>query len=387
MWLHYHTLRVLYRTITLVKMPPTRPATRLAYLDWLRGLAVVVMIESHVFHSFTRLDLRNSDAYLLSQFVGGLAAPLFLFLAGLMVGFRIENRDDKGYSPLRRAWDVLKRAGYILVIAELILLQQYLFQGALSNWRYVLRVDILNCMALAIAISCVTALPPRRKRPGIAIALGAAIAALSPIACAFDWRGVPALLQNYLIPGSGRFAFFPEAAYVPFGIAAGFVIRRAGDKHVESAMAWMAFAGFGLIYGGEFFSNQPYSLYTNSEFWLNSPGLIFIRTGLMLALMAAGFLWTRFGLRLGIFQQLGTTSLLVYWVHIELVYGSWLQIFKKHLTTGQAAVASVGVVALMYGLSVAKTKWFPAIRSGISGMLPSATKIRNSATPSGARAS
>jgi len=386
-WLHYHTLRVLYRTITLVKMLPMRPAARLAYLDWLRGLAVVVMIETHVFHSFTRLDLRNSDAYLMSQFVGGLAAPLFLFLAGVMVGLRIENREDKGWSPLGRAWDVLKRAGYILLIAELILLQQYLFQGALSNWRYLLRVDILNCMALAIAVACVTALPPRRKRPGIAIALGAAIAALAPIACAFDWHGVPALLQNYLIPGPGRFAFFPEAAYVPFGIAAGFVIRRAGEKHVESAMAWMAFAGFGLIYGGEFFSNQPYSLYSNSDFWVNSPGLIVIRTGLMLVLTAAGFLWTRFGFSLGILRQLGTTSLLVYWVHVELVYGSWLQVLKKHLTAGQAALATLGVIALMYGLSLAKTRWFPAIRSGLSAMLPSATKIRDSATASGARAS
>jgi hypothetical protein len=242
-------------------------------------------------------------------------------------------------------------------------------------------------MALAIAVSCVVALPPRHKRPGIAIALGAAIAALAPVACAFDWRGVPTLLQNYLIPGPGRFAFFPEAAYVPFGIAAGFVIRRAGEKHVESAMAWMAFAGFGLIYGGEFFSNQPYSLYSNSEFWVNSPGLIVIRTGLMLVLTAAGFVWTRFGFGLGIVRQLGTTSLLVYWVHIELVYGSWLQVLHKHLTAGQAALATLGVIALMYGLSVAKTRWFPAIRSGLSGMLPSTTKIRDSATPSGARAS
>jgi hypothetical protein len=305
----------------------------------------------------------------------------------VMVGLRIENRDDKGWSPMGRAWDVLKRAGYILVIAELILLQQYVFQGSLSNWRYLLRVDILNCMALAIAVACVIALAPRRKRPGIAIALGTAIAALAPVACAVDWHGVPTFLKNYLIPGAGRFAFFPEAAYVPFGIAAGFVIRRAGEKHVESAMAWIAFAGFGLIYGGEFFSNQPYSLYSNSDFWVNSPGLIVIRTGLMLVLTAAGFLWTRFGFTLGIVRQLGTTSLLVYWVHIELVYGSWLQVLKKHLTAGQAALATIGVIALMYGLSVAKTRWLPAIKSGLSAILPTGTKLRASRAASGARAS
>jgi uncharacterized membrane protein len=386
-WLQYHTLRDKHLTVTLENMLPARPAARLAYLDWLRGLAVVIMIETHVFHSFTRPDLRNGSAYLLSQFVGGMAAPLFLFLAGMMVGLRIENRDDKGLSRLGRAWDVLKRAGYILLIAELILLQQYLFQGSLSNWRYLLRVDILNCMALAIAVSCVVALAPRHKRPGAAIALGAGIAALSPVMCALDWHGVPALLQNYLIPGPGRFAFFPEAAYVPFGIAAGFVIRRAGEKHVESAMAWMSFAGFGLIYGGEFFSNQPYSLYSNSDFWVNSPGLIVIRTGLMLAGTAAGFLWTRFGFALGIVRQLGTTSLLVYWLHVELVYGSWLQVLKKQLSAGQAALATIVIIALMYGVSVAKTRWFPAIKPALSARLPARTKLRASRAASGARTS
>lgn len=338
-------------------MLATRPGGRLVYLDWFRGFAVLVMIESHVFHSFLRTDLRNGDAYLLSQFVGGLAAPLFLFIAGIMVGFRIENRDSRGYMPLRRMLDVLKRAGFILLIAELILLQQWLFQWALASWRYLFGVDILNAMALAIAASCVIALAPRGRRPGVAIALGAAIAALAPVACTLDWSGVPWIVRNYLIPGGSRFPFFPEAAYVPFGIAAGLVIRRAGEQQIETTMPWLAFAGFTLLFGGEFFSNQPYSIYEKVDFWVNSPGLIVMRTGAMLLALVAAFLWTRFGFTLGIVRQLGTTSLLVYWVHVELVYGSWLDVLKKRLTAGQAALAMIGVVILMYALSVAKTKW------------------------------
>jgi len=338
-------------------MLATRSTNRLVYLDWFRGVAVLVMIESHVFNSFTRSDLRKGDAYLLSQSVGGLAAPLFLFIAGIMVGFRIENRDDRGYSPRARMLDVLKRAGFILLIAELILFQQWLFQWSLAAWRYLFGVDILNAMALAIAVSCVIALAPRRKRPGAAIALGAAIATLAPVACALDWSGVPWLLRNYLLPGSGRFPFFPEAAYVPFGIAVGFVIRRAGEPHIETAMRWLAFAGFGLVYGGEFFSNQPYSLYEKSDFWVNSPGLIVIRTGVMVLAVVGAFLWTRFGAVLGVVRQLGTTPLLVYLVHVELVYGSWLEMLKKRLTAGQTALAAIAVILLMYALSVAKTKW------------------------------
>jgi uncharacterized membrane protein len=47
----------------------------------MRGLAVVIMIQCHTFNSFTRLDLREG-AYVLTQFIGGMAAPLFLFMAG-----------------------------------------------------------------------------------------------------------------------------------------------------------------------------------------------------------------------------------------------------------------------------------------------------------------
>ena len=233
-------------------MPATRSANRLVYLDWFRGFAVIVMIESHVFNSFTRTDLHKSDAYLISQSLGGIAAPLFLFIAGIMVGLRIESRSDRGFGPGARLLDILKRAGFIFLIAEAILFQQWLFQWSLAAWRYLFTVDILNAMALAISVSSVIALAPRPRRPGFAIALGAVIAASSPYICALDWSGVHWLLRNYLVPGGARFPFFPDAAYVPFGIATGIVLHRGGEEHVETAMRWLAFTGFGLVYGGEF---------------------------------------------------------------------------------------------------------------------------------------
>ncbi len=342
---------------------PARPAKRLAYLDWLRGFAVLVMIQSHVFESFMRRDLRPGGAYNVSQFIGGLAAPLFLFIAGIMVGFRIDNRDHKGLGPRARYVDVLKRAGYVLLIAELMLLQQWVFQWNLGAWAHLLRADILNCMALAIAASAAIALAPRHRRPVLAIALGAAIAILAPVAGAWDWHGVTPWLRAYLVPMPGRFAFFPEAAYVPVGCAVGFAIRRAQSANTEGLMRWLAILGLALLYGGEFSSNQPYSLYAHSEFWLNSPALIVIRSGIMLLAVAGAFACSQLGLGLGIVRQLGTTSLLVYWVHVELVYGRWFNIWKKHMTAAEAALAAVAVTLLMYGLSLAKTRFSASRRN------------------------
>ena len=37
-----------------------KPASeRLGYLDWVRGLAAIIMLQGHVFHSFVKNDLRQ----------------------------------------------------------------------------------------------------------------------------------------------------------------------------------------------------------------------------------------------------------------------------------------------------------------------------------------
>ena len=64
---------------------------RFPFLDWMRGLAVVVMIQCHAFNAFARLDTRDGGPYVLSQFVGGMAAPLFLFMAGMTTAFQMES--------------------------------------------------------------------------------------------------------------------------------------------------------------------------------------------------------------------------------------------------------------------------------------------------------
>src|SRR5687767_6899620 len=59
--------------------------TRKVYLDWLRGVAVVVMVGAHVTDAWTRVEDRGRTLYMYTVFVAGMAAPLFLFLAGLTI--------------------------------------------------------------------------------------------------------------------------------------------------------------------------------------------------------------------------------------------------------------------------------------------------------------
>ena len=68
----------------------------------MRGLAILIMIECHTFNSFTRLDLRDGGPYILTQFIGGMAAPLFLFMAGMTMAFQMESLDRREPDRLRR---------------------------------------------------------------------------------------------------------------------------------------------------------------------------------------------------------------------------------------------------------------------------------------------
>src|ERR1700724_2398582 len=75
---------------------------RLTFLDWSRGLAVVIMLQGHVFHSFARPDLRGDGPYMLSQFLGGMGPAVFLVLTGITLAFLMDRGEKQGLGPLLR---------------------------------------------------------------------------------------------------------------------------------------------------------------------------------------------------------------------------------------------------------------------------------------------
>jgi fucose 4-O-acetylase-like acetyltransferase len=160
-------------------------------------------------------------------------------------------------------------------------------------------------------------------------------------------------------PSRGRFPFFPCGAYIGFGIATGAIVKRTAAERLDRLMQWFVLAGFALVFGAQYFSNLPYSVYTNADFWRNSPGLILIRVGVVLLLLAGAYLWCAFR-KAGAWswvENFGKTSLLVYWVHVMLVYGTLTNALHRSLTIPQAALATGGVILLMIVLSEIRLRW------------------------------
>jgi uncharacterized membrane protein len=342
-----------------------RSSQRLAFLDWTRGFAALIMLQGHTFHSFTHKDLRGDGAYVLSQFIGGITANVFLFLTGVTLAFLMDSSMKKGLGARQRITLVLKRAGFLLGIAYLFRLQMWAFAAGKSPWTDLFKVDILNSMALGIAFLAPLALFTTRERIRFGAITGLAIACAAPVISAIDWSHLHPFLRAWFVPDPNHFSFFPCAAFVAFGLSAGSILRLVEDAEMHRVMQWAALFGVGLIVGGRYFANLPYSLYSNSDFWVNSPALTFIKTGIILLIASFAFLWTRHVNPHGwsFVRQLGTTSLLVYWVHTELVYGSLFWKFKESLPIAETAVAAFLVIVSMIGLSVARTGWksFPGL--------------------------
>jgi len=334
---------------------------RFPFLDWMRGLALAIMIEVHVFNSFARMDVRNSGIYGLAVFIGGMAGPLFLFMAGMTFAFQMDRLERKEVRASRRWLACLRRAGYVWGIAYLIRITDWLGSWPHGGWAQIARVDILNSMGLAMAVFSLAAFATGGRRIRVVLVAAVAIAAVSPFVANWNWTAIPDVVRQYLQAGYGRghFPFFPCASYLGFGMTAGAAVRITEAARMDRLMQWAALIGGGSILAAQYVSNLPYSVYPKSSFWTDNPALIVIRTGVSLVILAGCYTWTAYCASAGWswMQSLGRNSLMVYWVHLMLVYGPLTAAFQKALSIPSTLIATLATIALMVGMTALWQWW------------------------------
>jgi uncharacterized membrane protein len=343
--------------------PETTPpvSRRRGYLDWMRGLAVLIMIEAHLFDSWTEAAARSSDAFLRAIVLGGFGAPLFLLLAGVSVALSAGSKARRSADPQAASRAVARRGLEIFILAFLFRVQAWLL-GLGSPWG-LLRVDILNVMGPAIMTAAW--LWGLVRAPGPRCLLFAAAAAmmslLTPIVRAAPaLAAIPDPLEAYLrpVPDFTNFMFFPWAGFVFAGGALGVLVDRARTVPAEARLnAGFLLAGSAVAAAAYVMSFQP-SPYARSDFWTSSPSFFLLRMGLMTAGLGAAYAWSRrpWTRRWSPLEQLGRTSLFIYWIHVELVYGLISLKLHRALGLGEAATAFVLFAALMLVCSVAKDR-------------------------------
>jgi uncharacterized membrane protein len=358
-------------------MPPT---SRLAYIDWMRGLACVLMFQTHCYDSWLNAEARRSTFFMYSQLGGTLPAPLFLFLAGVSFALVTDKLLRKGLPPGEVLRTTFRRGAEIFALGLLFRLQEYVIAWGWAPWTDLFRVDILNTigasmMLMALVCWIVNVIAGNTASRWYLVGAGAAtalgISLLTPPLWT-TWRPhwIPWPIQSYINgvhnlgePQAWLFPVFPWSAFAFAGLAVGFLLgSRLLQEHEAPSFAALGVAGIAMIYLARWLDAQPRHLYAVYDFWHTSPNFYFVRLGILLIILSVTYAWCRWGMAQKGFSpllQLGHTSLLVYWVHIELVYGR-LSILHKH--SQSIVAASVGLLVifvLMLALSLARTrmKW------------------------------
>lgn len=349
-------------------MSPERVRRRRGYLDWLRGVAVLIMIEAHLFDAWVRAADRHTSAFSAAIVLGGFGAPLFLFLAGVAVPMSAGSKARRSGHPRRASRAVVRRGLEIFGLAFLFRLQAWILGGGPA--RGLLKVDILNIMGPAIMGAAALWGSVRTDRVRLVLfgAATAGIAILTPVLRNAPFiTALPAPLEAYFRPVAGltNFVFLPWAAFVSAGAVAGVMLDRAETREQETRLnRWLLAAGLALA-GLSFALSFLPSPFTASYFWTTSPAFFFLRTGVMVASIAGAYAWEarpRGADTWSPVRQLGRTSLFIYWIHVEMVYGVISRPLHGALTLGQACAAYLLFAALMLVCSVVKDRLADAWR-------------------------
>src|SRR6267378_1006626 len=340
-------------------MPPTSPTSRLSYIDWLRGLACLLMFQTHCYDSWLRPDLHDSALYKWSQLGGTLPAPLFIFLAGISMALVTERLREKG-------------------IARNTIAKQTIFRGAeIFALGILFRVDVLNILGLSMilmALFCWLAsaeqIAAARAR-SIAGALTAAtlIAMLTPpLWTAHRPRFLPWPLESYVNgvhvfpePQHWLFPIFPWAAFAFAGLAVGFLVYTSFARRNEALFFFLlGLSGVGACCLSRLFDQSPVHLYAVYDYWHSNPNFLLMRCGILLIILFLVYAWCRWGLaQIGFSPviQLGTTSLLIYWVHIEFVYGRLSILPKRGCSIPKATLGLFVIFLAMLALSILRARY------------------------------
>ena len=352
---------------------------RLAYIDWLRGLACLGMFQAHCYNSWLNVDARKTEFYRWSQAIATLPAPLFIFLAGLSSAMVTQRLREKGVARNVVARTTIMRGAEIFALGLLFRGQEYLLGYPKSPWTDLLRVDVLNILGLSVILVAVlcwltsSAIPRTSAEKGIA--WGLLVAAAIAIATPWLWTShrpswMPWPLESYINgvhtfaqPQPWLFPIFPWVAFAFVGSAVGLLLFSdlARKKEIVTIAAIGA-VGVAASVLSMFFDATSIHWYGAAiyDYWHTSPNFFLMRCGILLVLVLVAYAWCCWGWAQRGFSpmiQLGNTSLLVYWVHIEFVYGRFSILPKGRCSILKATLGLLIIFTAMVALSLLRTKW------------------------------
>src|SRR6185295_2806572 len=216
---------------------PEQNSNRIATIDWMRGLVMVLMILDHVSMAFDGTHISQDSAMyadastmalpgaeFFTRWITALCAPTFVFLAGTSLALSIERKVAKGTN----AWEIDK--GILTRGAIILLLDLTLISFGSGRWN----IGVLS--AIGLSMICMAFL--RRLPSWALLTVGIGWMALGEIVTAFVWHPpgsssklAALFVANYASPALLiKYPLFPWLAIMIVGWVFG---RYATDFNVK----------------------------------------------------------------------------------------------------------------------------------------------------------
>jgi acyltransferase len=345
---------------------------RVIFIDLARALAAVFMLYGHTVSALLAPRYQTGTWFDVWLFQRGLTSSLFLLLSGFAFSIATGRHwsSHVGFSPalLRRVrrFALFVLLGYALHFP----VQRFVdLPGATpEQWRSFLAVDVLQLIGVTfLGVQALVMMARSRTVFGwTAFVLAVAAVLATPFFWSVDWnRSLPLSIASYLSPAASgsQFPLFPWVAYVLVGAALGQWYLRWGSDRLDWYANVALFApGFALVTLAFVVDALPSGIVGEGA-WDAVPTQVALRMGASLILLS---LITRASQRISrlphVFGAVAQETLLIYFVHLCIVYGSiWnrglAQSFGATLGPGRTLLYVVLLIAAMAGLALYWNWW------------------------------
>jgi uncharacterized membrane protein len=292
---------------------------RVEAVDLFRFLVLFFMIQGHLFRTYLLPSIRQAHWYGLHEALHGMVAPGFLFSSGFAAFLSFHNK-RQNYIHLDRAFfKRLRRILFVIAIGYWIhlpffSLRKTLDQISRGQAGELFKADILQCIGIGLLLFTFIAIVLKNEKIVVLFSLlaGALFFLLPEVVKNIRLHPVIDPYFNYNI---SLFPIFPWAGFLFVG-----VITAYAYVLLKKEIFFKLILTLGMIIFPWFFFNSS-DVYFKAELtWtgnLNKIGGVFI------LLWLADWLFRKFrGPLLGTLIKAGTESLLVYVLHLFIIFNS-----------------------------------------------------------------
>jgi uncharacterized membrane protein len=353
--------------------PQLKSQPRLVSIDLVRVFAMALMVQGHTLDVLLTPAVQSAPWYNFWLFCRGFTAPTFMMLAGFSFALATIKRWEDHITLGAPVWKRLRRFAFFVVLGYSMRIPVHSLRDfrwvTPDGWQAFLQMDVLQTIGLTL-IALELMVMAFRNRRTFAIASGAltmVIVFCAPLAWnSTAFNSLPLAIRSALLGTVGsNFPLIPWSAYIFLGAALGTAYATMGQWSAR-ALRYAIPVGLLLILAGVQLETISHRMYGDLNFWPTTPHLFLTRVGFVGAIIGLASMaerWIPFSA--STIRSLAEESLVVYFVHVSLLYGSIWNVGLKQLIGGTMgfAHAYLYVIAMISMMLMMAYYWNRAKKS------------------------